>query len=210
MNEAQTEYEYIDPALKEAGWGVVEGSKVRKQFPISQGRLLGQGRKAAPLKADYVLAYNNRRLAVIEAKARDSYYTEGVGQAKDYAELLCIRFTYATNGLKIYQIDMAEASEGDVSSFPSPDELWEMSFPSAAVQPQADTIDWKKRFDDVAFQLFKGKYPPRYYQYNAIMKVLDGIAEGKDRLLLTMATGTGKTATAFHLCWKLFHSRWNL
>lgn len=210
MNEAQTEFEYIDPALKEAGWGVVEGSKVRKQFPISQGRLLGQGRKAAPLKADYVLEYNNRRLAVIEAKARDSYYTEGVGQAKDYAERLCIRFTYATNGLRIYQIDMAEASEGDVSKFPSPNELWEMSFPSTVVQPQADTIDWNKRFDDVAFQLFKGKYPPRYYQYNAIMKVLDGIAEGKDRLLLTMATGTGKTATAFHLCWKLFHSRWNL
>ena len=73
MNEAQTEFEYIDPALKEAGWGVVEGRKVRKQFPISQGRLLGQGRKTAPLKADYVLEYNNRRLAVVEAKARDIY-----------------------------------------------------------------------------------------------------------------------------------------
>lgn len=210
MNEAQTEFEYIDPALRDAGWGVVEGSKVRKQFPISQGRLLGQGRKTAPLKADYVLEYNNRRLAVIEAKSRDSYYTEGVGQAKDYAERLNIRYTFATNGLQIYQMDMEHAKEGDVDNFPSPDELWNMCFPPAHTEKEAEIIDWKKKMDDVPFQLFKGKYGPRYYQYNAIMGVLDGIAEGKDRLLLTMATGTGKTATAFHICWKLFHAKWNL
>ena len=100
MNEAQTEFEFIEPALKAAGWGVVEGSKIRKQFPISQGRLLGQGRRANPLKADYVLQYKNRYLAVVEAKARDEYYTTGVGQAKDYAGRLQIRFTYSTNGLK--------------------------------------------------------------------------------------------------------------
>ncbi|WP_053178883.1 type I restriction enzyme HsdR N-terminal domain-containing protein, partial [Sunxiuqinia dokdonensis] len=111
MNEAQTEFEYIDPALKAAGWGVVEGSRVRKQFPISQGRLIGQGRRARPLKADYVLQYKNRHLAVIEAKARDIYYTNGVGQAKDYAERLHIRFTYATNGLKIYGIDTETGKE---------------------------------------------------------------------------------------------------
>lgn len=210
MNEAQTEFEYIDPALRAAGWDVVEGSKVRKQFPIADGRLLGQGRKSQPLKADYVLEYKNRRLAVIEAKARDSYYTEGAAQAKDYAERLRIRYTFATNGLKIYQMDLDEGKESDIVSFPSPDELWEMTFPISAPQPKADTIDWKKHFDEIPFQLFKGKYGPRYYQYNAIMGVLDGIAEGKDRLLLTMATGTGKTATAFHICWKLFKARWNL
>lgn len=210
MNEAQTEHDYIDPALKEAGWGVVEGSKIRKQFPISQGRLLGQGRKTAPLKADYVLEYKNRRLAVVEAKARDNYYTEGVAQAKDYAERLNLRFTYSTNGLQIYQIDMEEAVECDVNKFPSPEELWNRCFPPAKTQDEAEIIDWKKRFDDVPFQLFKGKYSPYYYQYNAIMSVLDRIAEGKDRLLLTMATGTGKTATAFHIVWKLFHAKWNL
>ena len=210
MNEAQTEFEYIDPALKEAGWGVVEGSKVRKQFPISQGRLLGQGRKTAPLKADYVLEFNNRRLAVIEAKARDIYYTDGVGQAKDYAERLNIRYTFATNGLHIYQVDMEEAQEGDIDNFPSPDELWNMTFPPASTEKEAEIIDWKKRLDNVPFQLFKGKYSPYYYQYNAIIGVLDGISDGKDRLLLTMATGTGKTATAFHICWKLFHAKWNL
>ena len=101
MNESQTEFEYIDPALREAGWGVVEGSRVRKQFPITQGRLLGQGRKAQPLKADYLLEYKNRKLAIIEAKKRDLYYTEGVGQAKDYADRLNIQYTYSTNGLEI-------------------------------------------------------------------------------------------------------------
>ena len=106
MNESQTEFEYIDPALREAGWGVVEGSKVRKQHPINQGRLLGQGRKAQPLKADYLLEYKNKKLAIIEAKKRDLYYTEGVGQAKDYAERLNIKYTYSTNGLEIYQINM--------------------------------------------------------------------------------------------------------
>lgn len=210
MNEAQTEFEYIDPALKAAGWGIIEGSKVRKQFPISQGRLLGQGRKTAPLKADYVLEYNNRRLAVIEVKARDLYYTAGVAQAKDYAERLNIRFTFSTNGLQIYHIDMEEGKENDITTFPSPEELWNMTFPPAKNEEEADEINWKKRFDDIPFQLFKGKYGPRYYQYNAIINVLDGIAAGKDRLLLTMATGTGKTATAFHIVWKLFHAKWNL
>ena len=105
---------------------------------------------------------------------------------------------------------MEHAQEGDVDNFPSPDELWNMCFPPAHTEKEAAIIDWKKKMDDVPFQLFKGKYGPRYYQYNAIMKVLDGIAEGKDRLLLTMATGTGKTATAFHICWKLFHAKWNL
>ena len=170
MNEAQTEFEYIDPALRATGWGVVEGSKVRKQFPIADGRLLGQGRKSMPLKADYILEYKNRRLAVIEAKARDCYYNEGVAQAKDYAERLRIRYTFATNGLKIYQMDLDQGKEGDVISFPSPDELWEMTFPTANPQPKADITDWKKRFDDIPFQLFKGKYGPRYYQYNAIME----------------------------------------
>src|SRR6056297_3878367 len=107
MNEAQTEYELIDPALREAGWGVVDGSRVRKQFPITKGRLIGQGMRAQPLKADYVLQYKNRNLAVIEAKARDKYYTQGVGQAKDYAERLHVRFSYSPNGLKIYGIYMA-------------------------------------------------------------------------------------------------------
>jgi type I restriction enzyme R subunit len=202
MNEAQTEYEYIDPALKAAGWGVVEGSKIRKQFPISQGRLLGQGRRAKPLKADYVLQYKNRYLAVVEAKARDEYYTAGVGQAKDYAERLQIRYTYSTNGLKHYGIDMALGQEGDVTGFPTPDELWEKTFPKEN--------EWRERLFSVPFEDRGGTWQPRYYQDNAITKTLEAISEGKDRILLTLATGTGKTAISFQIAWKLFQARWNL
>jgi type I restriction enzyme R subunit len=210
MNEAQTEFEYIDPALKEAGWGVVEGSRVRKQFPISQGRLIGQGRRAKPLKADYVLQYKNRNLAVVEAKARDIYYTDGVGQAKDYAERLNIRFTYSTNGLRIYAIDMEEATEGDIQKYPTPDELWEMTFPTPINTLQTDKSAWRERLFSVPFEDRSGTWQPRYYQENAITKVLEAVADGKERILLTLATGTGKTAISFQIVWKLFHAKWNL
>ena len=202
MNESQTEFEYIDPALREAGWGVVEGSKVRKQFPITQGRLLGQGRKSQPLKAYYLLEYKNRKLAIVEAKKRDLYYTEGVGQAKDYADRLNIQYTYSTNGLEIYQINMDSGEEGDVSKFPTPDELWQMTFPEEDLQ--------RDSFNSVPFESKGGKWQPRYYQENAINKVLESVSAGKKRILLTLATGTGKTAIAFQIAWKLFQSKWNL
>jgi len=211
MNEAQTEYEYIEPALKEAGWGVIEGSRVRKQFPISQGRLLGQGgRRSRPLKADYVLQYKNRNIAVIEGKARDIYYTDGVAQAKDYAQRLNIRYTYSTNGLQIYCIDMQEGAESDVASYPTPDELWEMCFPQPTEDNAKEIATWKDKMFSTPFEDRGGTWQPRYYQENAITKTIEAIAEGKNRILLTLATGTGKTAIAFQIAWKLFHSRWNL
>lgn len=210
MNEAQTEFEYIDPALKEAGWGVVEGSYVRKQFPITKGRLIGKNRRAQPLKADYVLQYKGRNLGVVEAKARDVYYTEGVGQAKDYAERLNVRFAYATNGLRFYGIDMDEGNEGDVDRFPSPEELWEMTFPSSKESYKVEIANWKDRLFAVPYEDRGGTWQPRYYQDNAITEVLEAIASKKDRILLTLATGTGKTAISFQIAWKLFHSRWNL
>ena len=211
MNEAQTEFEYIDPALKEAGWGKIEGSRVRKQFPISQGRLLGQGgRRSRPLKADYVLQYKNRNLAVIEGKARDIYYTDGVAQAKDYATRLNIRYTYATNGLRIYAMDMHHATEGEVAKYPTPDELWEMCYPEPVEEAAKEIAGWKEKLLSVPFEDRGGTWQPRYYQDNAITKVIEAVAEGKDRILLTLATGTGKTAIAFQIAWKLFNSRWNL
>ncbi len=130
MNESQTKHDLIDPALRKAGWGVVADSRIRLEFPITQGQLIGQSRRKQPLKADYVLEYKNRRIAVIEAKARDKYYTDGVGQAKDYAQRLNIRFTYSTNSLQIYQMDMEQAYEGDIEQFPSSDELWQMTYPT--------------------------------------------------------------------------------
>lgn len=210
MNESQTQLELITPAIQAAGWGSVEGSRILVEYPINEGRLIGHGQREKPLKADYILVYRNRRLAVVEAKKRDLHYTEGLAQAKDYAERLDIRFTYATNGLKIYQVDMEEAREEDVAKYPSPQELWEMTYPTPVSSRDKEKEDWKVRFDGVPFEMFKGKFEPRYFQRNAIIKALYNIAEKKDRLLLTMATGTGKTATAFHICWKLFHAKWNL
>ena len=106
MNEAETRAEHIDPALKAAGWGVVEGSRIAREFAITPGRIEGAGRRGKGLCADYVLIYRNTKLAVIEAKAWDKPTTEGVAQAKDYAGKLAVRFTYATNGQAIYGIDM--------------------------------------------------------------------------------------------------------
>ena len=102
MNEAETRAEYIDPALAAAGWGVVQGSRIRREYPITLGRIEGRGRRAKPLVADYVLEYRNTKLAVVEAKAYDEELTEGVGQAKDYAGKLAIRYTYSSNGQGIY------------------------------------------------------------------------------------------------------------
>lgn len=210
MNEAQTKHDLITPALQQAGWGIVEGSRLRLEFPITKGRLIGHGKRAKPIFADYVLEYKNRRIGVVEAKKRGLYYTDGLGQAKDYAERLKIRYTYATNGLKIYGVDMDEATEGDVSKFPTPDELWEMTFPIPKEEYKVEIANWKERLFSIPFEDRSGTWQPRYYQENAITKVLEAIAEKKDRILLTLATGTGKTAIAFQIAWKLFHAKWNL
>jgi type I restriction enzyme R subunit len=205
MNEAETRAEHIDPALKSVGWGVVEGSRVLREHGITLGRLQGSGGKGARAKAeiaDYVLVYLNTKLAVIEAKAWDKPHTEGVGQAKSYATKLAVRFTYATNGQAIYGIDMATGAEGDVVCYPSPDELWKLTF--VAVNA------WRDRFAAVPFEDKGGTWQGRYYQDIAIARVLEAIEAGRDRILLTLATGTGKTFIAFQLAWKLFQSRWNL
>ncbi len=202
MNEAETRAEHIDPALAAAGWGVVEGSRIRREYPITLGRLEGHGRRAKPLKGDYVLVYRNTKLGVVEAKAWDEELTEGVAQAKDYAGKLAIRFAYSTNGQGIYGIDMQTGHEGELPRFPTPDELWNATF--------AQQNDWRDRFAAIPFQDGGGMFLPRYYQDIAIERVLDAIIGGAVRILLTLATGTGKTFIAFQIAWKLFHSRWNL
>ncbi len=202
MNEAETRAEHIDPALKAAGWGVVEGSRVLREYPITLGRIEGLGRRAKPLIADYVLVYRNTKLAVIEAKAWDEALTEGVAQAKQYASKLAVRFTYATNGQGLYGIDMETGKEGEWPNYPSPDELWSRTF--------AKQDAWRDRFAAVPFEDKGGSHPGRYYQDIAVERVMAAIAAGKSRVLLTLATGTGKTFIAFQIAWKLFHSRWNL
>ena len=212
MNEAETRAEHIDPALKAAGWGVVEGSRVLREHGITLGRLqpgatgAGQGRRARAEIADYVLVYRNTKLAVVEAKAWAQAHTEGVAQAKRYAAKLAVRFTYSTNGQAIYGIDMATGAEGDVVGFPSPEALWAQTFGQA----EAAAAAWRERFAAIPFEDKGGTWQGRYYQEIAIARVLEAIGAGRDRILLTLATGTGKTFIAFQLAWKLFYSRWNL
>ncbi|MBP7203014.1 MAG: DEAD/DEAH box helicase family protein [Propionivibrio sp.] len=202
MNEAETRAEHIDPALAAVGWGVVEGSRIRREYPITLGRIEGAGKRGKALTADYVLEYRNTKLAVVEAKAWDKALAEGVGQAKDYAQKLSIRYTYATNGQGIYGIDMQSGAEGKLPAFPSPEALWQATFSTENA--------WRDRFAAVPFEDKGGYWQGRYYQDIAIERVLAALAEGRERILLTLATGTGKTFIAFQLAWKLFHSRWNI
>lgn len=202
MNEAETRAELIDPALAAAGWGSVEGSRVRREYLISPGRIEGRGRRGSPVKADYLLEYRNTKLAVIEAKAAREALTEGVGQAKDYAGKLSVRFTYATNGHGIYGIDMETGKEGEIAAYPTPEQLWEMTF--------AKKEAWRDRFAAIPYEDKGGSHPGRYYQETAIERVLAAVGAGKNRILLTLATGTGKTFIAFQIAWKLFQARWNL
>jgi type I restriction enzyme R subunit len=201
MNEAETRAELIDPALKDAGWGVVDGSRVRREV-IAPGRLLGGGRRTRQDIADYVLLYQGQKLAVLEAKRRDLDMTEGLAQAKRYAERLQARFALSTNGVGLYQVDMDTGAEGPLEHWPSPRELWDLTFAKANA--------WRERFGAVPFEDKGGFWQPRYYQHNAINRALEAIAAGENRVLLTLATGTGKTAIAFQISWKLFNARWSL
>lgn len=202
MNEAETRAEHIDPALKAAGWGVVEGSRILREYCITLGRIKGHGKRGKPSVADYVLVYRNRKLAVLEAKAWDKELTEGVGQAKNYSEILTIRYAYSSNGQGIYEIDRVTGAETEIAQYPTPEELWNRTF----VTENA----WRDRFADIPFEDKGGYYQPRYYQDIAIERVLATLTDGVGRILLTLATGTGKTFIAFQIAWKLFYSRWNL
>jgi len=202
MNEAETRAEHIDPQLAAAGWGVVEGSRILREYVITPGRIEGSGKRGKALIADYVLVYRNIKLAVDEAKAWAMALTEGVGQSKNYAGKLAVRFAFASNGQGIYETDMLTGVEREVPCYPSPQELWDRTF--------GEQDAWRDRFADVAYEDRGGSHPGRYYQDISCERVMAAIAAGRSRILLTLATGTGKTFIAFQIAWKLFHSRWNL
>nr|WP_246130348.1 type I restriction endonuclease subunit R [Bizionia saleffrena] len=210
MNEAETRAELIDPKLTEAGWGVVKSSKILRErnCQITAGRIQAGGKRAKPLIADYILVYNGIKLAVVEAKARNLEVGEGVAQAKLYADKLTLDTTYATNGDDIYQICMQTGQEGIVDRYLTPQELWIKSYPLRANSEITEL--WRDKFSDIPFEDKSGTWQPRYYQEIAVNRTLEAIAKGDDRILLTLATGTGKTAIAFQIAWKLFHTRWNL
>lgn len=202
MNEAETRAEYIDPRLKASGWGEVDESRVLREFRITDGKIQVGGTRSKPEIADYILVYKNQKIAVIEAKAEADGYAEGVAQAKAYAQKLQIDYTYATNGKEIYEMNLKTGKEWMPERFPTPDELWNATF--------SDQNEWKAKFDSVAFEDGGIGKKPRYYQEIAVNNTLKAISEEKDRILLTMATGTGKTFIAFQIAWTLFQTRWNL
>lgn len=202
MNEAETRAELIDPKLKACGWGVVEGSKILREYNITAGKIQTGGGRSKKIIADYVLVYKGIKLAVVEAKSDDLGVGEGVAQAKQYAEKLTIETTYSTNGKEIYSICMKTGAEGLVENYLTPEELWYKTF---AVQN-----DWREKFANVPFEDKSGTWQLRYYQEIAVQRTVEAIAQGKQRILLTLATGTGKTAIAFQIAWKLFQTRWNL
>lgn len=211
MNESQTRLDKIDPKLNAAGWNEVPGSKilVEQSAYIAPGRITSKGYKN-PKKADYILEYKGIKLAVIEAKSDEKDVAEGVEQAKRYAEALKIRYAYSTNGDDIWYIDMGvkdakgeyslPSKEHETDHFPSPQELWQMTFP--------ESNTWRDKFNLCTLNRSGGRQP-RYYQEIAINNVLAAVAKRQRRILLTMATGTGKTYTAFQICWKLTQTKWN-
>lgn len=223
MNEAETRAEHIDPALALAGWGVQVGShnlsrhmtRIWREFSITAGRIEGGNKRGKALTADYVLEYKGIKLAVIEAKAFDLPLTEGLAQAKNYANKLQLRFAYATNGRGFYRVDMHTGAEGELAGlmdgFPTPEQLWELTFgkPKAMELATAPEL-WRDRFALVPYPDKSGSWSIRFYQELAVQAVLRKMAAGDKRVLLTLATGTGKTSIAFQIAWKLFQTRWNL
>ena len=206
MNESDTRLKKIDPALKASGWGVVEGSDIfteQRAYILTPGRIVHKA-KRNPDKIDYLLTYKGVKIAIIEAKKDELDVSAGVEQAKKYASAMNIRYTYSTNGDKIWAIDMqakpGDFTEGFVNRFPTPDELWQMTF--------SVKNDWRDKFNLEPFNRDGGK-EPRYYQENAVNAVLEAVSNKQDRILLTLATGTGKTYIAFQICWKLMQTRWN-
>jgi type I restriction enzyme R subunit len=202
MNEAETRAELIDPKLKACGWGVIEDSKILREYNITAGKIQTGGTRGKKTIADYVLVYKGIKLAIVEAKSDNLGVGEGVAQAKLYAEKLNLETTYSSNGKEIYSICMKTGAEGLVNNYLTPDELWNKTF---AIQNE-----WREKFASVPFEDKGGSWQLRYYQEIAVKNTLEALANNEERILLTLATGTGKTAIAFQIAWKLFQTRWNL
>ncbi|MGO4916547.1 EcoAI/FtnUII family type I restriction enzme subunit R [Pseudogemmobacter sp. W21_MBD1_M6] len=203
--EADTRAMRIDPDLAANGWegtAKIEGARVHREEMLWPGRIMSGGQTNAPKPADYVLRMNGHVMAVMEAKRAGLAFTEGRGQSLDYAIRIDARFAYCTNGLRYWEIDRHTGAEQEVGAVPSPADLWARCYPTGNA--------WRDRFGQVPFETDGGKWQPRYYQAGAVNAVLEAMAEGERRILLTLATGTGKTSIAFQIAWKLFQSRWNL
>ncbi|QDU76934.1 type I restriction enzyme EcoKI subunit R [Bremerella volcania] len=204
-NEADTCRRYVVPRLQTAGWDN-DPYRINEQVTFTDGRIIVAGRRSRRRpgkRADYILRYRpDFAIAVVEAKPTYATPGEGLQQAKDYAEILGLKFAYATNGHGIIEFDYTTGLEREIAAFPTPEELW-----TRLTTDQSLTTDAAERVLSPTYHL-SGK-SPRYYQEIAINRAVQAVAQGDPRILLTMATGTGKTVVAFQICWKLWNSRWN-
>lgn len=205
LTEADTCREFVTPRLVEAGWGVAPHA-IGEQHSFTNGRIIvagGKVRRGKQKRADYLLYYRRDfPIAVVEAKELGLPAETGVQQARDYAEILGLRFAYATNGHRIIEIDFIAGTEREVDRYATPEQLFGRLNTSAHLPPQAAPHLLEP------FNLASGKVP-RYYQQIAIHRVVEAILQGRQRILATLATGTGKTCVAFQICWTLWNSRWN-
>ena len=197
LTESDTRAKLIDPKLKESGW---EDYVIREHY-FTDGRKLLGGKRGQRLFADYLLRYKNTNLAIIEAKKLGKHPTDGLQQAIRYAEKLKVKFIFSSNGEKIYQFDMRTGTGDYINGFPTPETLFQESI--------ENLTSLKKQLLGVPFYLV-GDKQPRYYQEIAVNKAIEAIADGKPRILLTLATGTGKTFIAFQIVHKLLTVKWNL
>ena len=197
FSESDTRSKFIDQKLKNDGWQ--ENSIIREYYFTDWRKLLWNARWKRKF-ADYILSYKWIKLAIIEAKKLDLEATEWLEQVKEYAKILSLRFVFSTNWKKIYQFDMQTGFWSFVENYPNPEELYEMVF---EVENEAREILLKEPF-------YLTDKKPRYYQEIAIQKTMEKIAENQKRILLTLATWTGKTVIAFQIIYKLFQARWSL
>jgi type I restriction enzyme R subunit len=207
MNEADTCRVLVTPALQKVGWGDPVW-RINEQHYFTDGQivLVGNGHKRQKgKKADYLLRYEESfPIAVVEAKAEDLEPAAGLQQAKDYAQILGLLFAYSTNGHGIEEWDFTTNTQRNIGAFPAPDDLWQRvcGFKALDATRPANPL--------LAPYCSKGGKEPRYYQEVAINQTIEAILQGKRRILINLATGTGKTVIAFHIAWKLFNARWNL
>lgn len=196
-SEADTRVKFIDPQLYAQGW---KEEQIIRERSFTDGRKLPGGRRAAPLFVDYLLKSFGMSLAIIEAKKYGLAVTEGLEQVKNYGNKLGVRWVYTSNGQEIYERDRQEGKGQMITHFPTPEELYERYADEYATLRQ--------QLLSVPYFLDSDK-KPRYYQDLAISKTLSAIAEGKERILLTLATGTGKTFIAFQIAYKLLQAKWS-
>ncbi len=204
MNEADTCRIYILPKLRAAGW---DDARITEQLVLTPGRIVPLGqrkyRRRDGLRPDYVLYYRlNLPIAVLEAKAEYKEPGDGLQQAMEYAQLLDVKFAYSSNGHGFVEHDFITGQERDLTEFPSPDELWARLQGTLPIAQEPDAADLLGTY----FEEVGGK-TPRYYQQVAINRAVEAVLRGQQRILLTMATGTGKTFVAMQIAWRLWHSR---